>query len=438
MKTVTVLTSGITGIVAVSLVSAGMAMLSPAAQAASRTYPVTATVNIRSAAKLTASIVGSAAKGSKQTFNCYTTGSSVYGDTAWGRLSNGKGYISHYYTKTGGKTFAKLGLPNCDSVSKASWTYPVTNKVNIRAANNTTSEIVGKAAKGSKQTFDCYLTGTTVFGNSVWGHLANGKGFISDYYINARGKTLAQQGAPRCSSSMVPPGVVVSTPSENEQLLININASSNITTAKKPACYAAAKAMLKEGFAPAFIAGLLANIIYEGKTGQFESSAYANQKKRPDYLKYMDANYDYRAKYSGRYIYDSGMNVQTVNGILATLSKTNWKVGTSRAGFGLGSAQWTFGRSYTLSKLYLEVNGGKATITKDQAIKAEALMFTRELKGNYASVYSNWKKNTAKMTGPEAAKQAGITICKNYEVPAFDTSAARGKLAKSIYTDMIK
>ena len=110
------LTRKIAGLaVGLTLAAASVIALSPSASAATLTYPVSATVNIRSTANSTIStnIVGTAAAWTYQTFNCYVTGTSVGGDNVWGHLSNGKGYISDYYISAGGKTLAQLGLNAC-------------------------------------------------------------------------------------------------------------------------------------------------------------------------------------------------------------------------------------------------------------------------------------------------------------------------------------
>jgi len=113
------LTRKIAGLaVGLTLAAASVIALSPSASAATLTYPVSATVNIRSTANSTIStnIVGTAAAWTYQTFNCYVTGTSVGGDNVWGHLSNGKGYISDYYISAGGKTLAQLGLQACGPI----------------------------------------------------------------------------------------------------------------------------------------------------------------------------------------------------------------------------------------------------------------------------------------------------------------------------------
>jgi hypothetical protein len=241
-----------------------------------------------------------------------------------------------------------------------------------------------------------------------------------------------------------PPDTTPETPTDSEiqRILDNIQSSSNITAARRNACKAAAQVMLEKGFAPAFVAGMLANVCKEGNTGQFESSAYTTNPE-PDYLVYMDKNYNYRSEYSSKYIYNK--NVNTVYDILTTLktsSNNTWKINGSRVGFGLGSVQWTFIRTYTLVGMYLEVNGQNNAITIDQAIQAECEMIAYELKdGDFKSVYVDWQKdNAANLNSQTAVYNAGYTICAKYEKPGGGATAAntRGNLAKLIYADIMK
>lgn len=83
-------------------------------------------------------------------------------------------------------------------------TYKVSANVNIRAWPGTSYAVVGSAAKNTSQTFDCYSYGTAVGANNnkIWGHLANGRGYISDVYIAEGGKTLASAGIPQCVASV--------------------------------------------------------------------------------------------------------------------------------------------------------------------------------------------------------------------------------------------
>ncbi|MCL2482798.1 MAG: hypothetical protein FWF43_05170 [Propionibacteriaceae bacterium] len=52
------------------------------------------------------------------------------------------------------------------------------------------------------QSFSCWTTGTSVHGDNIWGRLAGtGNGFIADWWIQLKGKTLANTGLPRCGGT---------------------------------------------------------------------------------------------------------------------------------------------------------------------------------------------------------------------------------------------
>ena len=92
--------------------------------------------------------------------------------------------------------------------------------------------------------------------------------------------------------------------------------------------------LFNEGYEPAFVAGVLGNVYNEAVIGKFESSNYSSHPElKPDYLKYMDDNYSYRKKYSGKIITE--VNLQEVGELLEKLKRENWKKGK----FGLGCVQ---------------------------------------------------------------------------------------------------
>lgn len=226
------------------------------------------------------------------------------------------------------------------------------------------------------------------------------------------------------------------------RILDNIKNSPNIPAGEKTdACIETAKIMLENGYEPSFVAGMLANICKEGAAGKFESSNYVSHpEKEPDYLRYMDAHHGYRSKYSGQYIYNN-IDVREVYELLKSFDQQDWNIGGSRVGFGLGSVQWTFSRTYTLVQLYLEVNGNQRIISRPQVIQAESLMILRELQGGYQHVYTNWKAaNSANLNSQIAAGAAGDTLCYNYEKPKSRATSRyeRADLARAIYADMMK
>ena len=169
--------------------------------------------------------------------------------------------------------------------------------------------------------------------------------------------------------------------------------------------------LFDNNYPASFIAGVLGNIYHEGKIGYFESSAYKNLDRKPQYLKYMDELYNYAEKYSGKIITEVSMN--ELNDVLNKLKADNWQKGK----FGLGCIQWTGERTYTLFKLYQQECNNEDSIDINQAITAEGKMVMNELKGNYQFVYKNWDNENPDKNSKEAAYNAGRILCLKYEVP---------------------
>lgn len=228
------------------------------------------------------------------------------------------------------------------------------------------------------------------------------------------------------SNPLVPDGL-----SETDEILARLK--EGLGSSKKETLLAMGEVLLDEGYEPAFVAGILANIYSEGAVGIFESSNYKTNKK-PTYLQYMDDLYEYRSKYSGKYIY-KGISLSELSSLMNQLKKDQYKKGK----FGLGCVQWTGGRTYNLVQVYVKVAAGSDTVTKDQAYRAEALMISNELKGAYKYVYTKWKSNNSNIASVDAAYSAGSDICTKYEVPYnYKTKAVtRGNKAKEIYRIMM-
>lgn len=196
--------------------------------------------------------------------------------------------------------------------------------------------------------------------------------------------------------------------------------------------------LLSEGYDPAFVAGVMANVKSESQMvglGGFESSAYlgANASKEPQYLKYMDKDWNYRAEYSGKSIED--VSLSRVYKMVCTLDEANYQQGK----FGLGGVQWTGGRTKQLLETYMEVANGRDRITHEQVISAEKLMISREFQTpQYHQIYTNWQKNCSNTSSVQAAFQAGKSVCQGYEKPASSLAPdERGKVAESIYKVMM-
>lgn len=212
------------------------------------------------------------------------------------------------------------------------------------------------------------------------------------------------------------------------------------TLSKKDTLVAMAEVLLDDGFAPAFVAGILGNILVEGDCGRFESSAYtSNPDAKPDYLVYLDENYDYREKYSYKLIYE-GISLQEVYNMILELGPG----GANGRGscFGLGCLQWTsYERIKRLVENYIEVAGDADTITLAQVQEAEGMTVSYELNNTYRSVYTTWQSENADQNTTEAAFAAGVIVCVRYGVPVgYNTEEVqntRGALAEAVYNVMM-
>lgn len=220
-------------------------------------------------------------------------------------------------------------------------------------------------------------------------------------------------------------------------MIRNLEASD---LSKKDTLVAMAEVLLDDGFAPAFVAGILGNIMVEGDCGRFESSAYiSNPDAEPDYLVYMDENYDYREKYSYKLIYE-GISLQEVYNMILELGPG----GANGRGscFGLGCLQWTsYERIKRLVENYLSVNGNADSITLAQVQEAEGMTVSYELNNTYRSVYTTWQSENADQNTTEAAFAAGVIVCVRYGVPVgYNTEEVqntRGALAEAVYNVMM-
>ena len=224
-----------------------------------------------------------------------------------------------------------------------------------------------------------------------------------------------------------------STKSGTDRMVSNLNndASLGLKGNKKTSVVVMARTLLNAGYEPAFAAGVLANIIKEGAVGQFESSAY--KKNEPSYLVYMDKNFSYRSKYSGKNI--TSVSLNDLYQMLLKLQKGGWK-----GKFGLGCVQWTGGRTKTLVEQYRAIANGSDRITLSQASEGECRMILKELAGSYKWVYTGWKSAGGSKTTADAAYNAASRFCLYYEVPSNKSAKARerGNLAKSVYKVMMK
>ena len=267
---------------------------------------------------------------------------------------------------------------------------------------------------------------------------ANATGLIT----GTTGTTLSPQGSAtraqvatiltRFCQDVIPGGYV-----SPAHMIRNLEGS---TLSKKDTLVAMAEVLLDDGFAPAFVAGILGNIMVEGDCGRFESSAYvSNPDAQPDYLVYLDENYDYREKYSYKLIYE-GISLQEVYNMILELGPG----GANGRGscFGLGCLQWTsYERIKRLVENYIDVAGDADTITLAQVQEAEGMTVSYELNNTYRSVYTTWQSENADQNTTEAAFAAGVIVCVRYGVPVGynteDVQNTRGALAEAVYNVMM-
>lgn len=193
--------------------------------------------------------------------------------------------------------------------------------------------------------------------------------------------------------------------------------------------------LLEAGYEPEFVAGMLGNVLSEGKFGQFESSAYVtNPNNEPQYMKYMDEYYNYEKIYSGRSISEIGIDeTQTL------FDEVKRSEGMGK--FGIGIIQWTdYERLRGLLEYYKNICGDNNYPTKEQCIEVETAYMIYELRESkeFKYIYDEWKSESEGLSAGERAKIAGESICKNYEKPKVDTSVERGGLAEKILMVMIQ
>ena len=307
--------------------------------------------------------------------------------------------------------------------------------------NNTTTRgmivtvlyrLTGEPASGTASQFTDVAAGAWYAKAVAW---AASRDIVNDTTLSPRGSATRAQVAvilTRFCETVMPDG-----PVSHQEMVRNLQNSS---LRKKDTLAAMAQVLLDDGFAPAFVAGLLGNIIEEGDCGRFESSAYlSNPDAEPDYLVYMDENYDYRDKYSYRLIYE-GISLQEVYAMVLELGPE----GANGRGscFGLGCMQWTsYNRIKRLLENYLEAADGADTITLAQVQEAEGITISYELRNTHKKVYTDWQTANPEQDTEEAAYDAGVKVCTSYGIPVGyntpEVQEKRGGNAAQVYAVML-
>ncbi|MBQ8523991.1 MAG: fibronectin type III domain-containing protein [Clostridia bacterium] len=256
-----------------------------------------------------------------------------------------------------------------------------------------------------------------------------------------------------------------------QQMLNNIQNSDNIFENKLTSCYVMAETLFEMGYEPAFIAGMLSNICYEGEPGLFE---YYNTSEGVDYHvnfnKFLQVRFSttyeemfnttWNVQSDSGYIYNKDLNViydifsELYDFVFVELQQEYWWITDEKQkewgiyegrgnliGTGIGSVGWSFDRLWTLLDFYRRECNYSSTINETQTINAEIKMIVYELTGEDAYIYDQWLEiNSSDLNSKNAAEHAGGFICQEYEKP-YDPNGARKNeriiKAGQIYEDML-
>ena len=234
------------------------------------------------------------------------------------------------------------------------------------------------------------------------------------------------------TNNTITPFQTIYSQSKINNMIQNLEKNIGKFNSKKETLVIMASVLLNYGYELAFTSGILGNIFGEGQIGKFESSARKDPSTLTKSLKYMNDNYDYLTKYSGKFIFE--ISLFEIKSILEELEAKGWNEGK----FGLGCVQWTGDRTLNLVNYYLKETGNTEFINFEQACSAESKLIIYELDNKYKTVYNNWKKKNSLVDTEDAAYNAGIIFCEEYEKPFNGTfiCIGRGNNAKDIYNIM--
>jgi len=238
--------------------------------------------------------------------------------------------------------------------------------------------------------------------------------------------------------------------------------NSNITTnaERLDSMNIMGRVLFENGYEPAFVAGVLSNILGEGSFGQFEFAG--NQ----PYLQYFINNHDYRARFAGRQIFNVNITPQQLHTITFNSpmlipggNPNNYddRLPNFTNIFGLGLIQWTNRpRFFRLLEFYNEqTDGGNRRITRPEVVTAETRMLlwdfdtgeevTRIVMRDgsvvpiYADIPNAWRvRNGNQIDSEAAARDAAIIITRALVRPpnTVATADTRAEDAARIYRIM--
>ena len=220
------------------------------------------------------------------------------------------------------------------------------------------------------------------------------------------------------------------------------------------------QALLDKGYEPAFVAGMMANIMREGSFGQFENSNYqTNPQHMPGYLRYFVDNHNYTERFSNKIITDVDATLQEIYD-MASNSPGHDSSPNQANIFGIGIIQWTHRtRNLPLIRAYM-VAAGNGRLTREQMISVEIARMVSEIgdrgmRGHigtgeripgrlhipwYTDLPDFWRQNNNDIDSEEAARSAGYMITRAYARPrdAANKAFIRGDDAVLIYRVMLQ
>lgn len=184
--------------------------------------------------------------------------------------------------------------------------------------------------------------------------------------------------------------------------------------------------MLNQGYSLEIIAGMIGNVVNEGKPGYFESSAYKDLSKKPDYLVHMDSQHAYNTLVSGKLLTDVGTN------ILEQLKIANG-CSTELHMFGLGTNQWTGARGERLIMKYIEKFGNNAFPTQEECAETEVDFMLEELNTIFDDVINDCINETMGKSNEEKIDVITRIIMDDYEKPSVRNLNDRQDSASAWY-----
>lgn len=171
-------------------------------QAISKNVKTTASLNVRSSASTSGSVVGSLSNSTTVKVVAQKSGSSVNGNKTWYKLSTG-GWITAAYVKdasntsspsTGGSSSNNSNSSNNSAEQAISKNLQTTTGMNVRSNASTTASIVSSLSSNAVVKAVAQKKGTSVNGNTTWYKLSSGGWITAAYAKEVSGNTTTNPG----------------------------------------------------------------------------------------------------------------------------------------------------------------------------------------------------------------------------------------------------